>query len=83
MVIWARHFHGAGSLPLHTDRGEQFRPIPFGATTYVTMEVKESSDNKLVADILTHDENGRLYARVLGAQVTISKQLNHLFVPAR
>ncbi len=82
MVIWARHFHDAGSLPLHTDRGEQFRPIPFGVTTYVTMEVKESSDSKLVADILTHDENGRLYARVLGAQVTISKQLNHLFVPA-
>lgn len=82
MVIWARHFHDAGSLPLHTDRGEQFRPIPFGITTYVTMEVKESSESKLVADILTHDENGRLYARVLGAQVTISKQLNHLFVPA-
>lgn len=81
MVIWARHFHDAGSLPLHTDRGEQFRPIPFGVTTYVSMEVRESSDSKLVADIFTHDENGRLYARVLGAQVTISKQLNHLFVP--
>ena len=27
--------------------------------------------------------NGRCYARVLGAQVTISKQLNHLFVPVR
>ncbi|MFO7681677.1 MAG: SDR family NAD(P)-dependent oxidoreductase [Chloroflexota bacterium] len=82
MVIWARHFHEAGSLPLHTERGEQFRPIPFGVTTYVSMEVKDSSDSKLAADIFTHDENGRLYARVLGAQVTISKQLNHLFVPA-
>ena len=81
MVIWARHFHDAGSLPLHTDRGEQFRPIPFNQTTYVSMEVKESTDSELVADILTHDENGRLYARVLGAKVTISKQLNHLFVP--
>ncbi|MCB0035140.1 MAG: SDR family NAD(P)-dependent oxidoreductase, partial [Anaerolineales bacterium] len=81
MVIWARRFHDAGSLPLHTDRGEQFRPIPFDTTTYVSMEVKESSDSELVADILTHDENGRLYARVLGAKVTISKQLNHLFVP--
>jgi hypothetical protein len=47
----------------------------------VSMEVKDSSDSKLAADIFTHDENGRLYARVLGAQVTISKQLNHLFVP--
>ncbi|MCP5097565.1 MAG: beta-ketoacyl synthase, partial [Chloroflexi bacterium] len=81
MVIWARHFHDAGSLPLHTDRGEQFRPIPFDQTTYVSMEVKESTDSELVADILTHDADGRLYARVLGAKVTISKQLNHLFVP--
>jgi hypothetical protein len=81
MVIWARRFHDAGSLPLHTDRGEQFRPIPFDKTTYVSMEVKESTDSELVADILTHDEHGRLYARVLGAKVTISQQLNHLFVP--
>jgi acyl transferase domain-containing protein len=81
MVIWARHFHDAGSLPLHTDRGEQFRPIPFDTTTYVSMEVRESSESELVADIFTHDENGRLYARILGAKVTISKQLNHLFVP--
>jgi len=82
MVIWARHFHDAGSLPLFTERGEQFRPIPFGETTYVSMEVRESSSSKLVADIITHDENGRVYARVLGAQVTISEQLNHLFVPS-
>ncbi|VAW38151.1 omega-3 polyunsaturated fatty acid synthase subunit, PfaA [hydrothermal vent metagenome] len=82
MVIWARHFHDAGSLPLHTNRGEQFRPIPFDKTTVVSMEVRESSESELVADIFTHDENGRLYARVLGAKVTISKQLNHLFVPA-
>ena len=83
MVIWARQFHDAGSLPLHTVRGEQFRPIPFGITTYVSMEVKESSESKLVADIITHDENGRIYAKVLGAEVTISQQLNHLFVPAQ
>ncbi len=82
MVIWARHFHDAGSLPLFTERGEQFRPIPFGETTYVSMEVRESSSSKLVADIITHGENGRVYARVLGAQVTISEQLNHLFVPS-
>ena len=65
MVIWARHFHDAGSLPLLTKRGEQFRPIPFGRTTYVSMEVKESTDSKLVADIFTHDADGRIYSRVL------------------
>ncbi len=82
MVIWARHFHDAGSLPLLTKRGEQFRPIPFGRTTYVSMEVKESTDSKLVADIFTHDADGRIYSRVLGAEVTVSKKLNKLFAPS-
>jgi acyl transferase domain-containing protein len=81
MVVWARHFHQAGSLPLQAGRGEQYRPIPFGETSYVSMDVKASSDTRLVADIITHDADGLVYARVLNAEVTISKQLNHLFVP--
>jgi len=79
LVIWVRQFHQAGSLPLQARRGEQYRPIPFGETSFVSMEVKESADTKLLADIITHDSAGRVYARVLGAEVTISKQLNHLF----
>ncbi len=82
MVIWARYFHEAGSLPLQTRRGEQYRPIPFGETSYVSMEVKNSTDTKLVADIITHDAQGQIYAQVFDAEVTISKQLNHLFVPS-
>jgi len=81
LVIWARHFHQAGSLPLRAGRGEQYRPIPFGATTYVSMDVQQSTSAKLVADITTHDADGRVYARVIGAEVTISPQLNHLFAP--
>jgi hypothetical protein len=81
MVIWARYFHDAGSLPLKTRRGEQYRPIPFGETSYVSMEVVSSTNSKLVANIITHDGEGRIYARVLDAEVTISKQLNNLFVP--
>ncbi|HHJ07485.1 MAG TPA: SDR family NAD(P)-dependent oxidoreductase [Anaerolineae bacterium] len=79
LVIWARQIYQAGSLPLQARRGEQYRPIPFGETSFVSMEVKESADTKLVADIITHDAEGRVYARVLGAEVTISKQLNQLF----
>ncbi len=83
LVIWARHFHQAGSLPLQARQGEQYRPIPFGETSFVSMEVRDSADTKLVADIITHDAEGRVYARVLGAEVTISKQLNHLFKPGK
>lgn len=80
MVIWAQKFEEAGSLPLMTKRGLGFRPIPFGTTTYTTMDVKGSSGSKLIADITTHDENGLIYTQVTDATVTISQALNHLFV---
>jgi hypothetical protein len=81
LVVWARHFHNAGSLPLQAGHGEQFRPIPFDEVTYVSMEVVDSSPTKLVANIFAHDEAGRIYNQVLNAEVTISPQLNHLFAP--
>ncbi|MGB1253867.1 MAG: SDR family NAD(P)-dependent oxidoreductase [Candidatus Promineifilaceae bacterium] len=80
MVIWARRFQGAGSLPLMTKRGVGYRPIPFGEVTYTTMEVKSNSGSKLIADIITHDADGRIYTKVSDATVTISPALNHLFV---
>ena len=80
MLIWGWHFLDAGSLPLMTKRGVNFRPIPFGKTTYTTMEVKGNSGSKLVADITTHDENGLIYTQVTDATVTVSQALNHLFV---
>ncbi len=36
----------------------------------------------LIADIFTHDADGRIYSRVLGAEVTVSKKLNKLFTPS-
>jgi len=82
MLIWVRHFYQAASLPLRCQRGEHFQAIPEGETFYVSMEVQSSTDTKLVANITSHDSQGQVYSRVFGAEVTISKQLNHLFVPS-
>jgi acyl transferase domain-containing protein len=79
LVIWAWHFHQAGSLPLRAHGGQQYKPIAFDQAFYVSMEVQSSTHNGLVADIIAHDEQGRIYTRVSGAKVTISERLNPLF----
>ncbi len=80
MVIWARHFYQAASLPLHCFKGEQFKTMEFDKKYYISMDVKFSNDAKLIANITTYDGNGKVYLRLIKAEVTISKQLNYLFV---
>ena len=78
MVVWVSKFHEAGSLPLSCQQGEYLRPLPFETPFYVTLTVRESNDMNLTADIVACDEQGQLYARLMGAKVTISKRLNQL-----
>ena len=83
MVIWARQTYGAGCLPLACQSGEQFQAVPFDRTFYVSMEVASASETGLVASIATHDAEGYLYNRISGAEMTISKRLNSLFLENR
>ena len=79
MLVWVRKDSDCGSLPASVGSVEQFETIPDSAEFYLTLEVKEKSNRKMVADILLHDVNGKLYSRYSTAQVTVSKELNHLF----
>lgn len=81
LVIAARRLQGAASLPLACERGEQYRPVGFDTPFFVTMLVQSSTEHELSADLITHDADGRVYARLTGAKVTLSRQLNHLFGP--
>lgn len=83
MVIWARLFYGAGSLPLRALSGEHYRVPAPGEKFYVSLAVRSHSESSLVADIIAHDAAGEVYTRVDGAEVTISLQLNRLFTPAQ
>jgi NAD(P)-dependent dehydrogenase (short-subunit alcohol dehydrogenase family) len=82
MVIWARRFYNAGSLPLRAQSGTYYGSPYAGAPFYVSLEVRSHSESGLVADIIAHDADGKIYTRVDGAEVTISEQLNRLFTPA-
>ena len=78
--VWARRVYDAGSLPLSCKKGIHYRDVPVGGTFYVSMEVTEDNETSLVADIYLHDEEGVLYAYLSGAQITLSKNLNKLFL---
>ncbi len=75
MLIWVRHFNQAGSLPLRCQEGEHFREITVDKPFYVSMDVQFSNETKLIANITSHDQQGQVYSRVFGAEVTISRQL--------
>ena len=83
MLIWVRKFYDSGSLPSNCQKGEYYQDIPLGKIFYASMEVKSNSNTKLIANIYLHDKNGNIYSQVFEAEVTISKQLNYLFVSAK
>jgi hypothetical protein len=83
MVVWVRHYYDMACLPLRMGVAEQFRAIPPETPFYVTMEVLSSSESKLVTNVYAHDEQGRLYMRILEAEVTNSARLNSLFLKGR
>ncbi|MGB1288806.1 MAG: KR domain-containing protein, partial [Aggregatilineales bacterium] len=80
MLIYVRHYRDAASLPLEIKVVEQYRPISAGTVFYSTMLVTEFTDTALVAEFYIHDEQGNLYLHSAGTTVTISKQMNELFL---
>jgi hypothetical protein len=80
MLIWARHAYDAASLPSTIAVVEQFKPLPFEESYYVSLEVQSSSPKRVAADVVVHDLQGAVYMRFLGAEVTLNRGLNPLFV---
>jgi hypothetical protein len=83
MVVWVRQYYGIACLPLKAGLLEHFAPIAFGEPFYVTMEVCSSSESKLITNVYAHDKHGRLYMRLMEAEVTNSPRLNDLFLKGR
>ncbi len=83
MLVWVRTFYQAGGMPLGADRVEHFRSIRPGERFYVSMDVEESTESKLIATVTIHDEQGFIYMRVSGTKVTISTRLNSIFARSR
>ncbi len=78
-LIWVRRSYDAASLPLGWAAAEQYLPLSFDTPTYLTLAVREASEQRLVADIAAHDAAGRVALQLRGAEVAVSRQLNRLF----
>jgi NAD(P)-dependent dehydrogenase (short-subunit alcohol dehydrogenase family) len=79
MGIYAKYHYGAGSLPLKAGGGEHYADVPWGAVFYVSLEIHSASETGLDTTLYIHDEDGRLYMKVMHGQITISTRLNDLF----
>lgn len=76
MVIWVQRYNnGAKSLPLSTESGTIYKPVPFGQELFVHIEIVESTEFKMVANCTVYDESGTVYMFTKNAAVTVSKEL--------
>ncbi|WP_016952040.1 type I polyketide synthase [Anabaena sp. PCC 7108] len=72
--IWTQQFHQLGCLPAEIQSFEQFAPVPFDETFYVTCEIKSQTALTAMADVITHNRQGQVYNRMIGAKGTILSQ---------
>ncbi|MBD2569653.1 type I polyketide synthase [Anabaena lutea] len=72
--IWTQQFHQLGCLPAEIQYFEQFASVPFGETFYVTCEIKSQTALTVIADVITHNRQGQVYNRMIGAKGTILSQ---------
>jgi len=79
MLIWAHSQRQSIGLPLTIAGGIQYQSIPFGETSYATLRVKSSTAHKLVADVISHDQEGHIYTEVIDAEITLNNKLKDLF----
>ena len=79
LLIWASSQLGSIGLPLKISGGTQFKSVDFGTTTFATMQVQSSSNHRLVADVISHDEAGNIYSHIEGAEITLNNKLFELF----
>jgi len=77
--IWSQHFHKVACLPSEITIFEQFLPVPFDETFYVSCQIKSKTESSLVVDVIAHNQQGQIYTRMLGAKGTIlPKQLDEI-----
>ena len=69
--LWLQYNHQEICLPSEIISYEQFSILPFDQTFYVSCEVKNKTKTAVVADIITHDREGKIYSQMLGSKGTI------------
>ena len=69
--IWTQHFYQEYCLPGKLEKYEQFASTPHNEVFYVSCEIKSRTASKVIADIIIHNRQGKIYSRMLGANAII------------
>lgn len=69
--LWTQYLHQQICLPSGIISYEQYAPIAFGETFYVSCEIKSKTDTAVVADVIAHNKKGQIYSQMMGAKGTI------------
>ncbi len=78
-LIWVRRQMGAASLPLGWAAAESYLPLHFDTDYFLTLDVREFSEQRFLADIAALDAQRRVALQLRGAEFAVSRQLNRLF----
>jgi Polyketide synthase dehydratase len=71
--IWTQHFHQKACLPAEVQKYEQFAVIPVDTPFFVTTELKALTETSVTANFTITDDQGLIYARMMGAKATLLK----------
>jgi NAD(P)-dependent dehydrogenase (short-subunit alcohol dehydrogenase family) len=71
--IWTQHFHQKACLPAEVQKYEQFAVIPVDTPFFVTTELKALTEASATANFTITDDQGLIYARMMGAKATLLK----------
>jgi NAD(P)-dependent dehydrogenase (short-subunit alcohol dehydrogenase family) len=69
--LWLQHNHQEICLPSEIITYRQFSIVNFDQIFYVSCEIKNKTKTYVVADIIAHDQDGKIYSQMLGAKGTI------------
>ncbi|MGB3655401.1 MAG: SDR family NAD(P)-dependent oxidoreductase [Rivularia sp. (in: cyanobacteria)] len=66
--IWLQHYHQEICLPAEIKKHEQFAATPNNRPFYVSCEVTNKTNSSVSADFTIHDNQGKIYSRLLGGK---------------
>ncbi|WP_414624206.1 SDR family NAD(P)-dependent oxidoreductase [Calothrix sp. CCY 0018] len=69
--LWVQNYYQCGCLPSGIIAYEQFAPIPFDETFYISCEIVSKTKTAAVAQIIAHDSQGKIYIKMQEAKGTI------------
>ncbi|MGB6295520.1 MAG: SDR family NAD(P)-dependent oxidoreductase [Rivularia sp. (in: cyanobacteria)] len=66
--VWLQHYHQEVCLPAQIQKHEQFAATPSNKPFYVSCEVVSKTATSVAADFTIHDNQGKIYSRLIGGK---------------